>query len=311
MFVNGGKKVEPVLLDRVQDRYGRTIQRGDKTDCVDCNLPWAEQAPPVFEDSREQVLDAITAYQSVSMMEGVVQRGTASRLKAVGKPIAGKTGTTNDYIDAWFVGFSPDLVAAVWVGHDSPKSLGDGESGGRVAAPIFRDFMMKALENTPAMPFRLPSGVRLVEVDAKTGKLPGPDTLNVIMEAFRPGTEPGGNTEDNESFFENLRRQRLMVNGQQDGLSDNNQDTGLPDDQGYSPGEVYEEEGGFGDDLNYRPESTTPLENESVAKPEELIEPEEQGFRDLGFRRSTDVETPEIPPAFEEEVEGDLDYGLQ
>ena len=196
IMVNGGKQIEPILLDRIQNRQGQTILRRDSRACEACDAPWNDQPPPLPVDERKQVLDPITAYQSVSMMEGVVSRGTASRVRAVGKHVAGKTGTTNDYVDAWFVGFSPDLVAAVWVGKDTArsleeKSLGEGESGGRVAAPIFRDFMMVALADKPDLEFRRPSGVRLVEIDAKTGKLPGPYTGKVIEEAFRPGTEPG------------------------------------------------------------------------------------------------------------------------
>ena len=207
-IVNGGKDVTPVLLDRVQDRYGQTIFQRDQRSCESCQIKWEEGLePPLPPDERGQVLDPITAYQSVSMMEGVVQRGTATRVKAVGKHIAGKTGTTNDYIDAWFVGFAPDLVAAVWVGKDENVSLGEGESGGRAAAPIFRDFMMKALEDKTDLEFRRPDGVRIVEVDARTGKLPGPGTRNRIEEAFRPGTEPGRERDDVDCWISNIKRQ--------------------------------------------------------------------------------------------------------
>lgn len=220
MMVNGGKKIEPVLLDRVQSRRGATIYKRDQRDCEGCDAPFTDQPPPVLADERAQVIDPITAYQSVSMMEGVVQRGTASRVKAVGKHVAGKTGTTNDYVDAWFVGFSPDLVAAVWIGKDTArtleeKSLGEGESGGRAAAPIFRDFMMLALDDKPDLEFRRPAGVRLVEIDARTGKLPGPYTSTVIEEAFKPGTEPGArsgasSSEDLMEEFEKLKRRQQM-----------------------------------------------------------------------------------------------------
>ncbi|MEM8920314.1 MAG: PBP1A family penicillin-binding protein, partial [Pseudomonadota bacterium] len=198
ILVNGGKSIEPTLLDRIQDRYGRTVFRRDERPCEMCLDGWADQLPPELEDTREQVIDAVTAYQSVSMMEGVVERGTATRVRAVGKPLAGKTGTTNDYVDAWFVGFSPDLVAAIWIGHDTPKTLGDGESGGRVASPVFRDFMMLALEDAPNAPFRIPPGVRLVEIDAKSGELPDASSGVTILEAFKPGSEPtrGGEAGD-------------------------------------------------------------------------------------------------------------------
>jgi penicillin-binding protein 1A len=190
-FVNGGKKVTPLLFDRVQDRAGKTILRADQRPCEACNVAYQPGvAPPQVPDARAQVLDPIVAYQITSMLEGVVLRGTGTVVQQVGKPLAGKTGTTNDYKDAWFVGFSPDLVAAVWVGFDTPATLGDGETGGGLAAPIFRDFMSAALKDTPATPFRFPPGVRLVKIDQKNGLLPGPETTSTILEAFKPGTEP-------------------------------------------------------------------------------------------------------------------------
>ena len=191
-FVNGGKKVTPTLLDRVQDRHGRTLFRHDERSCEGCHVEeWDGGEPPQLEDTREQVLDPIIAYQVTHMMEGVVERGTGRRALRVGKPLAAKTGTTNDYRDALMVGFSPDLVVAVRVGFDDNRPLGEGEAGGSVAAPIFTDFLEKALENEPATPFRIPPGVRLVKIDADTGELPGPNTRVIIDEAFRPGTEPG------------------------------------------------------------------------------------------------------------------------
>jgi penicillin-binding protein 1A len=128
----------------------------------------------------------------VHIMEGVVQRGTAVAVKVVGKPLAGKTGTTNDSKDAWFVGFSPDLAVGVYVGYDQPRSLGGKETGGAIAAPIFRDFMIEALADKPATPFRVPPGVRLVRVDLHTGQRPTSDSTQIILEAFKPGTEPNG-----------------------------------------------------------------------------------------------------------------------
>lgn len=204
-FVNGGKRVEPTLIDRIQDRTGKTVYKHDQRACPTCNGAWAGGAPPELPDTRAQILDPITAYQITSMLEGVVDRGTGTVIKSVGKPLAGKTGTTNDYKDAWFVGFSsasqpdgtvknrdplPDLVVGVWVGFDKPKSMGEGESGGRLASPIFRDFMAEALDGIAPTPFRRPSGVRIVRVDSQTGLLPGPETTAIIEEAFRPDTEP-------------------------------------------------------------------------------------------------------------------------
>lgn len=189
-LVNGGREVTPTLIDRIQDRHGRTLFKHDRRECFDCQVAWNGGPPPDLEESRARVIDPITSYQVVSMLQGVIERGTGSQAKKVGKPIAGKTGTTNDFYDATFYGFSPDLVVGVWVGHDAPQSLGTGESGGRVAAPIFAEFMKKALENEPALPFRKPDGVRLVQIDARTGELPSLDSEVVITEAFRPGTEP-------------------------------------------------------------------------------------------------------------------------
>ena len=134
--------------------------------------------------------DPGSAYQLVTMMQGVVERGTGVAVKAVGKPIAGKTGTTNEYRDAWFEGFNPDLAAGVYVGYDEPDSLGKDETGGHVAAPIFRDFMIDALKNTPAVDFRIPPGLRLYRVSAATG-LPVSGNEPAIYEAYKPGTEPG------------------------------------------------------------------------------------------------------------------------
>ncbi|PHS24296.1 MAG: penicillin-binding protein [Robiginitomaculum sp.] len=192
-LVNGGKKIRPTIIDRVQDRDGKTIYRFDERECVGCNHIEGDDTPlrePRLPDIRPQVIDPITAYQITSIMEGVVQRGTATRLRVIGKPVAGKTGTTNDYKDAWFLGFSPDLVVGVYVGFDAPKTLGRGEAGGRVAAPIARDFLLEALKNAPNAPFRIPEGVRLVRVNGRTGELARPGERGSILEAFRPGTEP-------------------------------------------------------------------------------------------------------------------------
>jgi penicillin-binding protein 1A len=194
MIVNGGKKVEPTFIDRVQNSLGWTMYRHDQRKCDGCSgIAYDGQPPPTLPDDRPQVLDPAVAYQMVSMMQGVVQRGTGSAVKAVGKPLAGKTGTTNDGRDVWFVGYSPDLAAGVYLGYDQPRSLGDRATGGTLSAPIFRDFMMEALKDKPATPFRIPPGIRLVRVNYKTGQRPQPgDTGLVIWEAFRPGTEPNG-----------------------------------------------------------------------------------------------------------------------
>jgi penicillin-binding protein 1A len=189
-FVNGGKRVTPTLIDRIQDRSGQTVYRRDQRACEGCTAEWRGQGPPSVPDTREQVLDPITAYQIVSMTEGVVQRGTATSINALGIPLAGKTGTTDDYRNAWFVGYSPDLAVGIWIGFDDNSQMSEGSTGGGIAAPVFRDFMAEALKDTPPTPFRIPAGVRLVRIDAVTGLLPSGATENTILEAFRPGTEP-------------------------------------------------------------------------------------------------------------------------
>ena len=194
MLVNGGKEVTPTLIDRIQDRRGRTILRHDDRPCVGCDVTRLSSFvdEPVVPDDREQVIDPAIAYQSVSMLEGVVQRGTGRRIRSLGIPLAGKTGTTNNWVDGWFVGFSPDLAVGVFVGFDRPRTMGNAEEGSAVAVPIFRDFMGSVLSRNEAIPFRVPPGIRLVRVNAKTGLPAGPFDKDVILEAFIPGTEPTG-----------------------------------------------------------------------------------------------------------------------
>jgi len=193
MLVNGGKRITPTFIDRVQDRNGATIFRADHRRCDDCEeIEWQKQRVPIIPDTREQVADPGSAFQIVTMLQGVVERGTGTAVKAVGKPIAGKTGTTNDWRDAWFVGFTPDLAAGVYIGYDDPDSLGDDETGGHIAAPVFRDLMIAALKDAPATAFRTPPGMRLYRVSAASG-LPVAGKEPAIYEAYKPGTEPGQN----------------------------------------------------------------------------------------------------------------------
>ena len=197
MFVNGGHEITPTLIDRVQERHGRTIFRHDQRPCEHCTLvSWNTQEPPSLPDDRPQVADPRQAFQIVNMLQGVVERGTGVRIRSVGKPLAGKTGTTNDSNDAWFIGFSPDLAVGVFVGFDQPKSLGPAETGASVAVPIFRDFMAEALKDTPAVPFRTPPGLRMVRVDPESGLPARGGAKLAILEAFIPGTEPGAESAD-------------------------------------------------------------------------------------------------------------------
>ncbi|WP_042442411.1 penicillin-binding protein 1A [Azospirillum sp. B510] len=192
MLDNGGKRVVPTFIDRVQDRNGKTVFRHDNRPCEGCaNVPWREgMGVPAVPDTREQVNDPRTTYQIVSILEGVVQRGTAAALRSLGKPLAGKTGTTNDSYDAWFMGFSPDLVVGTYIGFDQPRSLGGHETGGSAAVPVFKEVMQVALKDKPATPFRVPPGLRLVRVNPANGQLAQPGDSRAIWEAFLPGTEP-------------------------------------------------------------------------------------------------------------------------
>jgi penicillin-binding protein 1A len=190
MLVNGGLKIKPAFIDRVQDRTGATLRRLDDRACEGCSGVGASlDSVPLPPVNAEQVDDPISIFQLVLMMQGVIDRGTATKAKVKGVPLAGKTGTTNDALDAWFVGFSSDLAVGVFVGFDTPRTLGPSEAGGLVAAPIFGKFMKEAASLYPTQPFRAPPGVRLMQVSSKTGALAGSGG-GVITQAFRPGTEP-------------------------------------------------------------------------------------------------------------------------
>ncbi len=189
MLVNGGKKIEATILDRVQDGRGKTIYRHGEA-CVECTVgDWTGAPPPMRPDTREAVVDPVTAYQITYMLKGVVDNGTGRSISVLGRPLGGKTGTTNDFKDGWFMGFSPDLVAGVYVGYDTPKPLA-GEAGGTVAAPIFRDFMRDALKDEAIVPFRIPDGVTLVPINRETGEPSYIGAPDFFLEAFRVGSEP-------------------------------------------------------------------------------------------------------------------------
>ena len=189
MFDNGGKRIKPTLIDRIQDRWGNTIYRHDERICQGCDAAkWQNQDEPTLVDKREQVIDPLSAYQITSIMEGVIQHGTGIAIKEVGKHLAGKTGTTNEARDLWFVGYAPDLAFGVFMGYDKPRSLGDSVQAALYTAPIFRDFMKMALKDVPDTPFRVPAGIKLISVDLHTGmRSTGPGS---ILEAFKPGTQP-------------------------------------------------------------------------------------------------------------------------
>ena len=190
MLVNGGHKISPIFIDRIQDRTGKTIYKSDARICEDCSGENAvPDNKPVLEDVREQVQDPASAYQMVNIMTGVIARGTGAVVRSLNRNLGAKSGTSNDNVDAWFVGFSPDLVVGVWVGKDTPEPLGPHDTGGVVSAPIFKDFMQRALKDKPDVPFRVPDSVKLVRVNAGTGKPARAGDTNVIMEAFRLDTD--------------------------------------------------------------------------------------------------------------------------
>lgn len=209
MIVNGGKRVTPSLIERIQDRNGKSMYTIDKRACDGCRIDvskpddtgseFIDIAPPVLPDTREAITDPASAYQIVSILNGVTVRGTGAKLRELNRTLGGKTGTTNDSLDSWFIGFSPDLTVGVFVGFDRPRTLGRMETGASAALPIFMDFMKNALKDKPDVPFRIPEGVKLVRVDVETGAPPSPYTppKNIIYEAFKtnnpvaPATEGG------------------------------------------------------------------------------------------------------------------------
>ena len=187
MIVNGGKKITPYFVEQIQDRYGKTILKHDNRVCNDCNYDrWTNPEIPDLPDNREQIIDSLSAYQMTSILEGVAIRGTGARLAALGRHLAGKTGTTNDNKEGWFIGFSPDLVVGTYVGFDEPRSLGRVETGASVGLPIFYRFMEEALKGQPNTAFRIPPGIKLVRVNYETGKPSQPQDKVVIIEALKP-----------------------------------------------------------------------------------------------------------------------------
>ena len=185
-FVNGGKKVGPIFIDRVQDRRGKTIFNADKRKCNGCKeISYLKEEIPSIQDNRKQIISPETAYQITSMLEGVVKRGTGRKLRDLNLPLAGKTGTTNKNMDAWFLGFTSKLVIGVYVGFDEPKTLGRYETGAKAALPIFKKFVKNVVVKKEARPFRIPKNINLVMVDPNTGLPPGLGTKKIIYESFK------------------------------------------------------------------------------------------------------------------------------
>ncbi|OYW47381.1 MAG: penicillin-binding protein [Novosphingobium sp. 12-63-9] len=225
-LANQGRQHEQTVVDYVQNRNGKVIWKSDNRDCTGCNMPqWDGKPMPRLKLLGRQVLDARTAYQVVHMLEGVVTRGTAVTLRDLKLPLFGKTGTTSGPTNVWFVGGSPDIIAGVYLGYDQPRSLGGYAQGGRIAAPIFKQFVQATRPRWSDIPFAVPEGVRMVRIDRVSGKrvfggVPANDEAkaSVIWEAFKPDTEPrrtvqAGQLTTKEAVLEALRKARAARAG--------------------------------------------------------------------------------------------------
>ena len=185
-FVNGGKKIQPNLISRIQDRRGKTIFQAQNRKCIGCDkfIDQPTEYPKIL-NTNERVFSEETAYQMVTILRGAVERGTAKKLKSLKVPIAGKTGTTNDNYDAWFIGFSSNLVIGVYIGFDSPKTLGKYETGSKVALPIFKNFVENALYKEDFKDFPIPENIYLTSLNYDTGLKSAPGDKNIIIEALK------------------------------------------------------------------------------------------------------------------------------
>ncbi len=186
IFVNGGKLISPILIDRIQDSEGNTIINNENRKCVNCDqISFTGKEFPKIEDNYKQIVSPQTAYQTISILEGVIQRGTGKKLKKLGLNLGGKTGTTNENTDAWFVGFTSNLVIGVYVGMDNPKSLGKYETGSKAALPIFENFVKLAVKKSEARPFKVPSDIVLMVIDPLTGEKAKFTSKNTIIESYK------------------------------------------------------------------------------------------------------------------------------
>ena len=185
-FVNGGKLIRPILIDRIQDGEGNTIINNENRKCINCDsISFTSKDFPKIEDNYKQIFSPQTAYQVTSLLQGVVERGTGKKLKKLGLNLAGKTGTTNDNTDAWFVGFTSNLVIGVYVGMDNPQPLGKFETGSKAALPIFEEFVKKAIQKSEARPFKVPEDITLMVIDPKTGIKAKFSSKNTIIESYK------------------------------------------------------------------------------------------------------------------------------
>ena len=201
-FINGGKLVNPILIDRIQDSEGKTIFNNEKRYCENCDLiSYQGKNNPIIKDKYDQIFSPQTAYQITSMLKGVIERGTGKKLKDLNLEIAGKTGTTNKNTDTWFIGLTSNLVVGVYVGYDNPKSLGKYETGSKTAMPIFKDFIKKTANTYNARPFKVAENIKMMVVDAKTGKKANSQTKQTIIESFKDNNNLNN---DFESRFKSI-----------------------------------------------------------------------------------------------------------
>ena len=201
-FINGGKLVNPILIDRIQDSEGKTIFNNEKRYCENCDLiSYQGKNNPIIKDKYDQIFSPQTAYQITSMLKGVIERGTGKKLKNLNLEIAGKTGTTNKNTDTWFIGITSNLVVGVYVGYDNPKSLGKYETGSKTAMPIFKDFIKKTANTNNARPFKVAENIKMMVVDAKTGKRVNSQTKKTIIESFKDNNNLNN---DFESRFKSI-----------------------------------------------------------------------------------------------------------
>ena len=185
-FVNGGKLVEPILIDRIQDSEGNTIINNNKRTCTNCDqISYTSKIYPKISDNNKQIFSPQTAYQVTSLLEGVIQRGTGKKLNKLKLNLAGKTGTTNENTDAWFIGFTSNLVIGVYVGMDNPAPLGKFETGSKTALPVFEDFVKKAIKKSDARPFKVSEGITMMVIDPSTGQKAKFSSKDMIIEAYK------------------------------------------------------------------------------------------------------------------------------
>ena len=201
-FVNGGKLVQPIIIDRIQDSEGNTILNNEKRACVNCDqISFTSNLYPIIEDKYVEIFSPQTAYQITSILEGVVQRGTGKKLKKLKLNLAGKTGTTNENTDTWFIGFTSNLVIGVYVGMDNPKPLGKYETGSKVALPIFENFIKKAVKKSDARPFKSAEGITMMVIDSSTGQKAKFSSKDTIIESYK-----NKNVVDGEVLYSNNNR---------------------------------------------------------------------------------------------------------